>query len=167
METAYIALGSNLGDREAYLSQALERLDGQEGIRLEQVSAVYQTDPVGYTEQAPFLNLVCRAAVSLDPFGLLETLQAIERALDRKRDIRWGPRTIDLDILLYGDETIQSASLVIPHQRMFERAFVLIPLRDVYPPRPLRGKPLAERIAACSGGEGVAPYRPAGALAAL
>jgi 2-amino-4-hydroxy-6-hydroxymethyldihydropteridine diphosphokinase len=159
MEAVYIALGSNMGDREAYLSKALGMLAGVENVRLAGLSGIYQTAAVGYTDQATFLNMVCRAEVSVDPFALLEMLQNIERALERKRTIHWGPRTIDLDILLYGSEKIHTSSLTIPHPCMFERAFVLVPLRDVYPSESLDGISFTERIGACPDRDGIALYR--------
>lgn len=159
MFDVYIALGSNIGAREAYLTGALKLLHHAKDMRLTGVSSIYQTAPVGYTDQAPFLNMVCRGEVSLDPFALLEVLQAIEQSLERKRTIHWGPRTIDLDILLYGSETIQTPSLTIPHPCMFERAFVLVPLRDVYPDETIRGKSFAEHLSACADRGGIDLYR--------
>jgi 2-amino-4-hydroxy-6-hydroxymethyldihydropteridine diphosphokinase len=160
MACAYIALGSNLGDREAYLQRAIEQIRLIPGLRVRALSKIYETDPVGYTDQAPFLNMVCRTDLVLNPYELLESLQEIETALDRKRDIRWGPRTIDLDILLYGNERIQTPELTIPHERMFERAFVLVPLRDVYLEPVLLGLSFEERIASCPDREGIREFKP-------
>jgi 2-amino-4-hydroxy-6-hydroxymethyldihydropteridine diphosphokinase len=135
---AFIALGSNLGDRFHYLKQALIQLDHHESIEIIDISSVYETDPVGYTEQSAFLNMVIKIRTSLLPLSLLEFLQQIEREGGRKREIHWGPRTLDLDILLFNQENMEAEQLKIPHPRMTERAFVMIPLfeidRDVYIP---------------------------------
>jgi 2-amino-4-hydroxy-6-hydroxymethyldihydropteridine diphosphokinase len=155
----YIALGSNIGDREAYLLNAMRMLQGHRGVSLRALSGVYQTAPVGYIHQDPFLNMVCRVEVSLNPFELLEALQKIEAKLARERNIHWGPRTIDLDILLYGDKNIATSTLTVPHPRMFERAFVLAPLRDIYPLEEIRGKSLEERLESCADLGGISLYR--------
>lgn len=128
---AYIALGSNLGDREELLKQAVEHLEQQSGVQIVKVSGIYETDPVGYTDQPAFLNMAVSVKTSLSPFELLHVLFDVEQHLGRVRDIRWGPRTIDLDLLLYGDVTMDEEELTLPHPRMMERAFVLVPLRDV------------------------------------
>ena len=159
MEDVYIALGSNIVDREAYLLRALKMFRKTGQVSLTGLSGIYQTAPVGYTEQEPFLNMVCRLGVSIGPFELLEMLLDIETALERKRTIRWGPRTIDLDMLLYGNEKIHAPLLTVPHPCMFERAFVLVPLRDVYPFETLEGASLTERIASCYDREGIVLYR--------
>jgi 2-amino-4-hydroxy-6-hydroxymethyldihydropteridine diphosphokinase len=131
-ERAYLALGGNMGDREAYLRKALYQLDVHTHIRLERCSPVYETAPVGLTDQAAFLNMAAAVSTDLDPAELLAALHQIEQRLGRERVIRWGPRTIDLDILLYGMHHIQTPNLEIPHPRMGERLFVLIPLNDIY-----------------------------------
>ncbi|MCI0767596.1 2-amino-4-hydroxy-6-hydroxymethyldihydropteridine diphosphokinase [Bacillus sp. TL12] len=128
---AYVALGSNIGDRYAYLSQAIEMLNKNPHIRVEDVSSVYETDPVGYTEQNRFLNLVIKISTNLLPQELLKVTQKVENGLGRKREIRWGPRTVDLDILLYNQENIEAENLIVPHPRMFERAFVIVPLLEI------------------------------------
>ncbi|ADU27622.1 2-amino-4-hydroxy-6-hydroxymethyldihydropteridine pyrophosphokinase [Ethanoligenens harbinense YUAN-3] len=155
----YIALGSNMGDRAGYLEAARKKI-AESGIRLTAVSGIYETAPVGYTEQPAFLNQVCRACTALEPQSLLETLQRIETALARRRIVHWGPRTIDLDLLLYDDLHMQTETLTLPHPRMFERAFVLVPLRDVWPAAEIAGKPPAEWIASCADKNGVRPYAP-------
>lgn len=167
MAEVYIALGSNIGDREGYLLKALGMFRRTNGVSLTGLSGIYQTPPVGYTDQDPFLNMVCRAEVSISPFALLDTLQAIEQALERKRTIHWGPRTIDLDILLYASERIQTPSLTIPHPYMFQRAFVLVPLREVYPAETIEGASFTERIGACSDQDGIVLYRSPQELEAL
>lgn len=129
---AYLALGSNMGDREETLREAIRQLDGQPGIRVLRTSHVYETDPVGYVDQAAFLNMAVAVETELSPERLLEAALSVEKKLGRVRTIRWGPRTIDIDLLLYSDDTIQTEHLMIPHPAMAERAFVLIPLRDVW-----------------------------------
>ncbi|MTW86541.1 2-amino-4-hydroxy-6-hydroxymethyldihydropteridine diphosphokinase [Virgibacillus dakarensis] len=133
MRHIYIALGSNIEPRKQYLLEAISLLDAHEAIMITQKSAIYQTAPVGYTEQADFLNMVVELNTSLSPMELLDVCQSIERKLGRKREIRFGPRTIDLDILLYHDENKKTDRLIIPHPRMHERAFVLIPLAEIAP----------------------------------
>jgi 2-amino-4-hydroxy-6-hydroxymethyldihydropteridine diphosphokinase len=133
-ETAYVALGSNLGPRECHLSAAVAALHATEGVRGVVVSAVYETDPVGPGDQGPYLNAVARLVTSLTPRELLDQLLAIEAARDRTR----GPerntaRTLDLDLLLYGEHTIDEPGLEVPHPRMCERGFVLEPLRELAP----------------------------------
>lgn len=128
---AYIGLGTNLGDRLEQLRKALVMLQNTNGIQVNQVSSIYQTSPVGYLDQPDFWNLVCEIQTVLSPMQLLEQTQSIEQRCQRKRTIRWGPRTIDLDILLYGAEVVENADLTIPHPRIHERAFVLVPLYEL------------------------------------
>lgn len=130
MVQVFIALGSNIVPREGYLEEAVTRM--QEKIEILIISSLYQTEPVGYLEQGPFLNAVLKGLTSLHPLELLSFLQEIEKQLYRTKEIRWGPRTIDLDILLYGERVFQSQELIIPHPRMEERPFVLIPLGEIY-----------------------------------
>ncbi|AWC27054.1 2-amino-4-hydroxy-6-hydroxymethyldihydropteridine diphosphokinase [Bacillus cytotoxicus] len=127
----YIALGSNIGDRYTYLTQAVDLLDKNSNVQVEDVSSVYETDPVGYTDQNRFLNIVIKISTNLLPQELLTVTQKIENELGRKREIRWGPRTIDLDILLYNQDNIETENLIVPHPRMFERAFVIVPLLEI------------------------------------
>jgi len=134
---AYLSLGSNLGNREENLRQAIRALDLREGIRVVAVSPLYETDPVGYVEQSAFLNMACAVETDLSPEHLLREVLAVEQELGRVRTIRWGPRTIDIDVLLYGSMTFHGESLQIPHPAMTERAFVLVPLRDIWPGGPL------------------------------
>jgi 2-amino-4-hydroxy-6-hydroxymethyldihydropteridine pyrophosphokinase len=131
MTQAYIALGSNLDDREGLLRQAVEHLCKQPDVHVLRVSGIYETDPVGYTDQPAFLNMAMAVETTLSPIELLHALFEVEQLLGRVRDIRWGPRTIDLDLLLYGDVTMDDEELTLPHPRMLERAFVLVPLGDV------------------------------------
>lgn len=131
--TAYIALGSNIGSREEYLKKAVALLHQHPSVTVTKVSSIYETDPVGYTDQAPFLNMAAAVKTSLSPFELLDLTQHIENELGRTRNIRWGPRTADLDILLYNRENIETEQLIVPHPRMHERLFVLVPLLEIYP----------------------------------
>jgi 2-amino-4-hydroxy-6-hydroxymethyldihydropteridine diphosphokinase len=128
---AYIALGSNIGDRLYYLREAVKMLDRHEQISVAAASSIYETEPVGYVNQDKFLNMVIQIYTTLSPFALLDVTQNIEQKLGRKRGIRWGPRTLDLDILLYNHENIETEQLIIPHPRMTERAFVMIPLLEL------------------------------------
>jgi len=131
--TAFIALGSNLGSRLEYLQQAMELLQRLPELHVTAISPVYETDPVGYADQGKFLNAAVRLETSLAPEILLQRLMEIEQLLQRRRDIHWGPRTIDLDILFYDQQLISSADLEIPHPRLAERMFVLAPLHDIAP----------------------------------
>lgn len=128
---AYIGLGSNLGDRERHLREATERLGRRPGIRVSRLSSIYETEPVGYVDQGAFLNMAAEVETTLNAEQLLDAMLDIERELGRTRDIRWGPRTIDLDLLLYGDIRKSSEKLQLPHPRMLERAFVLVPLIEI------------------------------------
>jgi 2-amino-4-hydroxy-6-hydroxymethyldihydropteridine diphosphokinase len=134
MHIAYIGLGANLGDREAALRRALDLLAAEPGIEVTAVSAFRDTDPVGLLDQPRFLNAAARIETGLGPDELLERLLGVERALGRTRTApRFGPRTIDLDLLLYGDSTLHDPSLTVPHPRLHERAFVLEPLVELDP----------------------------------
>lgn len=133
MNIAYIALGSNIEPRYSYLEKAIEGLEQVAKIVVLNKSEVYETVPVGYADQANFLNMVIEIETDLSAFNLLDICQAVEGKLGRNRDVRWGPRTIDLDILLYNKENMKTEKLIIPHPRMHERAFVLVPLQDVNP----------------------------------
>lgn len=131
MNQVFIGLGTNIEPREDYLKEALMLLQSYDAIQLKKKSSIYETEPVGYTEQADFLNMVIEVSTTLTPFELLEVCQDIELKLGRKRIIRFGPRTIDLDILLFNQENIETEQLTIPHLRMHERAFVLVPLAEI------------------------------------
>ncbi|PJH91236.1 2-amino-4-hydroxy-6-hydroxymethyldihydropteridine diphosphokinase [Bacillus sp. SN1] len=130
---AYIALGSNIGDKEAYLRQAVALLHQHDAVTVTKVSSIYETDPVGYEDQDEFLNMAVEIKTSLNPFELLELTQYIENDLGRTREVRWGPRTADLDILLFNRENIETEQLIVPHPRMYERLFVLAPLAEICP----------------------------------
>lgn len=127
----YLSLGSNIGDRKTNLDEALRLL--AERLCILQISSIYDTEPVSEIEQPRFLNLVCKAQTGLTPQGLLSFVKGIEFKLGRKLGTSGLPRTIDIDILLYGDRVIKTPELVIPHPRMTERAFVLIPLAEIAP----------------------------------
>jgi len=132
---AYIGLGSNLGDRQATLREALRRLGELGDIEVSAVSTFRETDPVGKLDQPRFVNAAAALETTLPPRELLECLLEVERMLGRNRaaEERWGPRTIDLDLLLYGDATIDQPGLEVPHPRLAERAFVLEPLLELDP----------------------------------
>jgi 2-amino-4-hydroxy-6-hydroxymethyldihydropteridine diphosphokinase len=128
----YIGLGSNLGDREGYLRRAVELLREDPAIDVVAVSETRETDPVGYLDQPRFLNAAALLQTELAPRAVLDRLLAVERALGRIRDgTRFGPRTIDLDLLLYGDETVAEPGLEVPHPRLAERRFALEPLHEL------------------------------------
>jgi 2-amino-4-hydroxy-6-hydroxymethyldihydropteridine diphosphokinase len=129
---AYVALGSNLGERADYLRSALNAMGGRVGP-VRAVSSAYETEPVGITDQPLFLNAVCSVETGLEPERLLETLLEIESEQGRVRTVKDGPRTLDLDLLLYEDLVIDEPGLQVPHPRMGERAFVLVPLAEIAP----------------------------------
>lgn len=131
MAKVYLSLGSNIGDRVSYLKQAILLIQSHKDINNVKVSSFYETDPQGYTDQDYFVNCVIECYTLMTPFELLEFTQYIEKKLKRVKLFRWGPRTIDVDILLYGELIINSEDLIIPHPRMYERAFVLIPLNEI------------------------------------
>ena len=133
MTLAYVGLGSNLGDREGAIRRAVELLGNDPEIEVVRESIVRETQPVGYMNQPPFLNAVAELETRLPPRDLLGRLLAIENELGRTRGRRFGPRTIDLDLLLYGEETIDEPGLEVPHPRLHERTFVLEPLAELDP----------------------------------
>ena len=134
MHTAYIGIGSNLGERESTIRDALELLASDPELAVEAVSSIRETDPVGVVDQPRFLNAAIRLATDLAPHALLERLLAVETRLGRVRTgERYGPRTIDLDLLLYGDEIVDEPGLRVPHPRLAERRFVLEPLAELDP----------------------------------
>ena len=152
MKTVYLGLGSNIGDREGHLRAARERLAAAD-LRVVRVSPVYETEPLEMTAQRWFLNQVVEAGTSLFPKQLLARVGRIERALGRVRTVPNGPRTIDIDILLYGAAVVRTAELEIPHPRMAARRFVLAPLADLCPElrHPVTGKTVREMLEAAPG----------------
>lgn len=131
--TAFIALGSNIGNRYDYLMKSIQHLTDYPEINLVNYSSVYETDPVGYEAQDLFLNMVIEVVTDWSAAKLLDICLKIELGLGRKRVVHWGPRTIDLDILLYNQENIVTEKLIVPHPRMLERTFVMIPLLEMRP----------------------------------
>lgn len=133
MHSAYIGFGSNIGDRLSYIKDAIHALSEAEGIILQKISSLYETEPVGYEEQARFLNGVVAIETKLFPQTLLYTLKDVEVTVGRQHRTRWGPREIDMDILIYEDVCLQSSDLIIPHPEMHLRGFVLVPLTEIAP----------------------------------
>jgi len=152
--TAYLGLGSNLGNREDNLDMALKLLSQR--MKVGRVSSIYDTEPVGNTDQPRFLNIACEVFTHLAPEGLLALAKGIEGKMGR-RGKSGEPRTIDIDILLYGDTVMETPDLVIPHPRMAERSFVLVPLAEVAPDliHPVSGKTIAEMKKAIKEEQGV------------
>ena len=154
----YLGLGSNLGDRVGNLASAVERLSQK--ITIKKLSSVYETEPVYYKEQPLYLNAVLSAVTKLDPFELLRFVKSIESTLGRQPSFRNAPRTIDIDILFYGDQVAETAELIIPHHRIAERAFVLVPLAEIAPRlvHPLLQKRVSELLAVVEGVDGVRKF---------
>ncbi|HEV2491258.1 MAG TPA: 2-amino-4-hydroxy-6-hydroxymethyldihydropteridine diphosphokinase [Candidatus Acidoferrales bacterium] len=148
MKKIYISLGSNVGDREKNLADAVEAL-AERGIRVTRRSSIYSTEPVDIKEQGWFLNCAVEAETEMMPRQLLHTLGGIERSMGRRRLVQRGPRVIDLDILLFGSSVIQAPDLEVPHPRMTERRFVLLPLTEIAPEvrHPIANKTIAELLA--------------------
>jgi len=152
LKTVYLSLGSNIGDREGNLRDAIKRLAAPD-LGVLRVSPVYETEPMGVTDQPWFLNLVVEAETTLFPVQLLSRIAKIERAMGRVRTRAKGPRTLDIDILLYGNAVVRTRDLQIPHPRMAERRFVLAPLADLAPTlrHPVLGKSIKELLDGLSG----------------
>lgn len=148
MNLVYLGLGSNVGDSEANLQSALQKLNGPDLI-LRSVSGIYETEPIGFRQQRWFLNLVAEFETDLFPTQLLHRIQRIENELGRKRTIRNGPRTIDVDILLYGSFVVSTEELEIPHPRYRERRFTLAPLAELNPllRDPITGRTVTDMLA--------------------
>ena len=144
---AYVALGSNLGDRRAHLEAAFAALAALPGTRLEARSALYETAPLGPPGQQDYFNAVARLATALPPHAVLDALLVIERERGRVRSERWGPRTLDLDLLLHGDAAVRDERLTLPHPGLLARAFVLAPLHDLAPDLVLAGRTVAQHLA--------------------
>jgi len=131
MVVCYLGIGSNLGNRRNNIKKALDYLAKTRGIKIEKISRIYETEPVGGPAQGKFLNAAIKIKTSLTPQLLLKTIKNIEMDLGRRKTVRFGPREMDLDILLYGNKIIKKRGLLIPHPRMFKREFVLRPLREI------------------------------------
>jgi len=158
---ALLALGGNVGDVRATFETAIALLCDGIAITLKARSSDYQTPPWGVTDQPPFINAVIAVATSLSPHELLARALAVERKLgrDRSNERRWGPRPIDIDILAYGDLAVQDADLTLPHPRLFERAFVLMPLAEIAPERAIAGVRVRDALARLDTG-GIEKLRP-------
>lgn len=129
----FLSLGSNKGDRRASIREALNRIGMLLDTRVTDRSSLYESSPVNFEDQPYFLNIVCRIETGMDPFTLLGSVLNIENDMGRVRKKKWGPRNIDIDILLYGDVCVSTPVLTIPHPRMFERAFVIVPMMEIAP----------------------------------
>ena len=144
---AYVSLGSNLGDREGWLRAAASSLARLPATRLTRISSLYETRPWGLTDQPDFLNAAACLLTSLEPLQLLRQAQAVEAQLGRLRTVRWGPRTVDIDLLVYDDLRMATPELTLPHPRMLERAFVLVPLAEIAPELRVDGRTVREHLA--------------------
>lgn len=150
MAEALLGLGGNVGDVRATLNRAVARLADGKDVTLIARSSDYRTPPWGVTDQPPFVNLAIAVETTLTPHALLARALEVERALDRdrSRERRWGPRTIDIDLLAYDDLTLNEPDLTLPHPRLFERAFVLVPLAEIVPDRVIAGRRVRDVLAA-------------------
>ena len=153
--TLFLGLGSNLGDRKAHLRRALDLLAVQ--LTLENVSSLYETDPVGYLAQPRFLNAVCQATTRADPETVLSWAKEVEQTLSRRPAAHDGPRTADVDLLLYGSLVLDTPRLTLPHPRLAQRAFVLVPFSEIAPAvaHPVLQRSIQELLATVEGREGV------------
>lgn len=142
----YLSLGSNIGNRQKYIESAIKLVGKTEGIEILKKSGLYETSPVGYVEQDLFLNAVIKIETDFSAREILKIINKIENELDRKREIRWGPRTIDIDILILSDKKINETDLIIPHKEMFNRLFVLVPLIEIYDGEYFEKEKIIERI---------------------
>ncbi|RVB75240.1 MULTISPECIES: 2-amino-4-hydroxy-6-hydroxymethyldihydropteridine diphosphokinase [unclassified Mesorhizobium] len=146
--TVYLSLGGNLGDPARSMGAALRMLDADKNTRVAVVSSLYRTPPWGKLDQPDFLNAAAEISTALAPNALLDLCLDVERRLKRVREERWGPRLIDIDILVFGDRIIHETGLEVPHPRMLERAFVLAPLAEIAPGLTVGGRSVQERLAA-------------------
>lgn len=146
--TVYLSLGGNLGDPAASMATALRLLDADESTRVIAVSSLYRTQPWGKLDQPDFLNAAAEISTALAPRALLDLCLEAERKLKRVREERWGPRLIDIDILVFGDRIIHETGLEVPHPRMLERAFVLAPLAEIAPELAVGGRSVSKRLSA-------------------
>jgi len=156
---AFVSLGSNLGDREAYLARARQALEALPGTAVRAVSRVYETAPQDLADQPSFLNQVVCLETGLQPLDLLHACQAVEGANERRRDLRFGPRTLDIDILLFQGVAMDEPELPLPHPRMMQRAFVLAPLAEIWDwARDMPGLDVDDLATALARGQVVRPY---------
>jgi 2-amino-4-hydroxy-6-hydroxymethyldihydropteridine diphosphokinase len=146
MPRAYLGLGGNIGNVKENIEEALKRLQEKDALKLLKISSYYETAPVGYEQQAWFLNIVVEIETQLTPYELIALCNKIEYELKRERLIKWGPRTIDIDILLYEGFESNEEKLIVPHPRMKERAFVMLPLLEIAPDLNIKGQSLKEII---------------------
>lgn len=144
MTPIYLSLGSNLGDRKSNLVEAVQQLAEKIGIL--KISSVYETEPVGFLDQGWFLNIAISGTTEMNPHQLLSFTQSIEKTMKRVKTHRNGPRIIDIDIILFGDELIQSEQLTVPHPRLQERLFVLIPLQEISPELIIQGRGIQKLV---------------------
>ena len=149
MAEVFVAFGGNVGDVRATLAHAVDQFCDETVVRLLARSSDYRTPPWGVTDQAPFINLCVMAATALLPHDLLARALAVERAFgrDRAREQRWGPRPVDIDLIAYDDLTLDDPDLILPHPRLLERAFVLVPLAEIAPERRIKGIRVADALA--------------------
>lgn len=146
MHKVYLSLGSNIGDSEANIEQAIELINGHDAIEVKIISCFYKTKPYGPVEQDDFVNIAAEIETTLEPMALLDHCQWVEQELKRVREVHWGPRTIDVDILTYDEAYIDEERLKIPHVELFKRAFVLIPLQEICNDGMIYGVDLNEQL---------------------
>ena len=164
--TTFLGLGSNMGRREEHLRNGVQLL--AQYMEVVETSSIYETAPWGYSDQPPFLNMVCRSQTSMAPEGLLLLCQDIERRIGREPTFRYGPRVLDVDILAYGEQAIMTPTLEVPHPRLVERAFVLVPLAEIAPEwtHPVLGRSVSRLLEEVLGTERVrlwaSPLAPSG-----
>jgi 2-amino-4-hydroxy-6-hydroxymethyldihydropteridine diphosphokinase len=168
MAEALVALGGNVGDARATLDRAVAELCDGDAVRLVARSSDYRTPPWGVEDQAPFINLCLRVATALSPHALLDRGLAVERALGRDRwhERRWGPRAVDIDIIAYDDVRLDEPDLILPHPRLFVRAFVLVPLAEIVPDRVIAGVRVADAVTRVDAG-GIERLPPRSSLRAV
>lgn len=152
-KSAYLGIGGNMGDKKSNIERAIELLDESDFIKVKKSSSLYETEPVGYTDQDWFMNAVTEIETSLSPYELLDYCHYIESELKRERLIRWGPRTLDVDVLLYEGFESDDEVLTVPHPRMLERAFVMVPLFEINKGLAIGNKPISEIMADFKGEE--------------
>ncbi|BAP85829.1 2-amino-4-hydroxy-6-hydroxymethyldihydropteridine pyrophosphokinase [Paucilactobacillus hokkaidonensis JCM 18461] len=161
---AYLSIGSNIGERQANLQQAVEQLKANQQIKVVRVSSIYETQPVGGVKQDDFLNIAVAIQTSLNPNVLLDYLHEVEQALHRKRLVRWGPRTIDLDILYFDDLVSADKTLTLPHPEIKNRLFVLVPMEEITADDPKKLQQIKSMINTTSDQNWVRKYNDGGEL---